>query len=798
MCICQSSHTADDLEICYTPDVVESFNDWYNAKTKLQIRKDKTLKNAEQIGAHKIECECSGSNDYFSILRFCGASRNLYFGRQIHHDICCDCRENDTYAGGVLIEVYLKCLAVEDAYSIFLFLHVRSTFIWNLVIRSYTSQGQDAKALECFCRIYVEALLPDTYTYVSLLSSSANLADLETTRTIHVAVINQVDTFGIIVRNSLINAYNKCGTIKEAQRVFNMMVEKDSFSWDTLLGAYVQHKFHGEALFHVYEQQHQGVMPTKITYSSILDACIDQGHTNSYVYVLAQIFGSEFRDDIIVQTNLLHFFRKRSDSENLWKLFSDMSQRNSYSWNAIFAAYSGSVLKKGIFELYSQMLNEGIMPDEETVTRLISLSSDCKLLTLGKWLHACGINHRCDSTAAMGNALIGMYGKCVGLEEACRTFDWILEKTIVTWTTMVGVCVDHGQAVRALDLYQQMVAEGLLSDKIMLISLLNACASLQSSARLKQLHVRLIGMDLHSDLEMQTSLAILYGKCNSFKYAERMFDLIPDRSLQLWTASICAHAQHDRLEYAIHVFQQMMQEGTLPNEIAFFGVLEACGKLPFLIQGRRFHAHLSACEFGELLSTQTALIDMYGKCGSLEESQIISDVVKEQDIVSLTALMSTYAQNGKVKQALDLFDKAIQGGLMPDAVAYVNVLSMCSHAGLVDDGRRYFSSMCHHGVDPDIHHYSCMIDLYGRARCTDDAENVIKNMPVTATALQWLTLLTACRQQLDVQRGEHAARQVMLLEPKNPIPYIELSNIYSALNREPEAAAILNKAKELN
>ncbi|KAI5075829.1 hypothetical protein GOP47_0009905, partial [Adiantum capillus-veneris] len=170
------------------------------------------------------------------LLRLCGRDKALCLGKQVHHVLCCNQMETDKYIGVVLVEMYLKCDAITDACSIFFSLHVHSTFSWNLMIRSYTSQGQDAEALLCLHQILAESCLADKFTYVSLLSSCVNLADLGETQRIHTCILSGLHQSDIIVRNALINTYAKCGNIIGAQIIFDTMCERDSFSWDTLIG----------------------------------------------------------------------------------------------------------------------------------------------------------------------------------------------------------------------------------------------------------------------------------------------------------------------------------------------------------------------------------------------------------------------------------------------------------------------------------------------------------------------------------------------------------------------------------
>jgi pentatricopeptide repeat protein len=181
---------------------------------------------------------------------------------------------------------------------------------------------------------------------------------------------------------------------------------------------------------------------------------------------------------------------------------------------------------------------------------------------------------------------------------------------------------------------------------------------------------------------------------------------------------------------------------------------------------------------------ESTLIDMYAKCGSIDKARELFDKIHQQDIVSWTAMIAGYAMHGCSREALKLFQQMRDSGMNPDHVSLVCILSACCHAGLVNEGYQYFKSMSeHYHITPAMEHYSCMVDLLGRAGRLDEAHEFINKMPIEPDAIVWRSLLGACRIHNNLELGEHAAAHLFELDPKNASPYVLLSNIYAAAGR---------------
>ncbi|KDO70478.1 hypothetical protein CISIN_1g0374141mg, partial [Citrus sinensis] len=187
----------------------------------------------------------------------------------------------------------------------------------------------------------------------------------------------------------------------------------------------------------------------------------------------------------------------------------------------------------------------------------------------------------------------------------------------------------------------------------------------------------------------------------------------------------------------------------------------------------------------------TAVIDMYAKCGSIDSAREIFDRMRQKNVISWSAMIAAYGYHGQGKKALDLFPMMLSSRVLPNRITFVSLLYACSHTGLVEEGLRLFSSMWDDfAVRPDVKHYTCMVDLLGRAGRLDEALKLIESMSVEKDEGLWGALLGACRIHKNVDLAEMAAKSLLERQPQNPGHYVLLSNVYANAGRWQDVAKI--------
>ncbi|KAJ7514986.1 hypothetical protein O6H91_23G067500 [Diphasiastrum complanatum] len=430
------------------------------------------------------------------------------------------------------------------------------------------------------------------------------------------------------------------------------------------------------------------------------------------------------------------------------------------------------------------MQKEGVKPDKVIFVSVLNACISCDALQEGKRIHACIVDRGWEKDVIVGTALFQMYSKCGSLEDARRIFSAIVEKDVITWTAMITTYTHYGDDKAALQLFSEMQQKGVKPNKVTYISILNACATPLALPQGRLIHSKIVAEGFESDVVVGTALLQMYAKCGSLEDSWKIFKAMPTRNVITWNALITANVHRQYGESALSLFKQMEEEGIGPDKVTFVSILDACAILGFLAEGKRIHAQILGLGLESDVMLGTALISMYGKCGTFEEARWMFEKVSNRDTICWTSMIATCTQHGYDREALQLFGQMQSNGMKPDEVAFLGVLSACSHAGFVDDGWHYFHSMKEDAkIIPQAEHYGCMVDLYGRAGLLDEAQAIVCTLPFQANAVVWMSFLGACRVHQDVKRGRLAAEHLLELEPQTSSPYVVLSNTYAATGK---------------
>lgn len=403
------------------------------------------------------------------------------------------------------------------------------------------------------------------------------------------------------------------------------------------------------------------------------------------------------------------------------------------------------------------------------------------LIVEGKICHAQIIRGGLWIDTLTSNMLINMYCKCGLLEPARQVFDKMPERSLVSWNTMIGAYTQNGKSDEALTLFVEMEREQSPMNEFTLSSVLCACAAKSAIFECKQLHAFAIKKAIDSNVYVGTALLDVYSKCNFMREASWVFESLEEKSDVTWSSMIAGYVRNELYEEALRLYHRGQVVGLEQNKFTLSSIFSACAGLGALNEGNQVHAILFKAGFGANVYVASSLIDMYAKCGAITEAYAVFSDQESKNIVSWNAMISGFSKHGRCLEAMVLFEKMQQTGLFPNEVTYVSVLSACGHMGLVEEGRKYFDVMVKtHNIPQNVLHYSCLVDILGRAGLVQDAYDVIKTMPFEATAAMWGSLLASCRNFRNPELAEIAAKHLFELEPNNAGNHVLLSNIYAA------------------
>ncbi|KAF8397005.1 hypothetical protein HHK36_018643 [Tetracentron sinense] len=614
-------------------------------------------------------------------------------------------------------------------------------------------------------------------TLADLLRGSAAKGWIKEGKAIHgfVSKSNFDDDKSVVLYNHLAHLYSKCADFTSARRVFDLMSHRNVFSWTIMIVGSTDNGFFFDGFRFFCEMQGHGISPDAFAYSAIIRSCIglDCGELGEMVH--AQIVKTGFSAHVVVSTSLLNMYAKLGQIEDAVHVFNTMTEHNDVSWNAMISGFTSNGLHLEAFNQFILMKKEGFFPNMNTFTSVLKAVGMLGDVGKGREVHHYVTELNIESNALVGTALIDMYSKCGYLSEARFVFDMNFTNCGVNgpWNAMISGYSQGGCGEEALELFIQMCINDMESDLYTYCSVFNAISALKCLQFGRQVHGIVVksGYDMRI-LSVNNAIIDAYVKCGSLEDAKKIFKKMEERDVVSWTTLATDHE-------ALNMFSQMRDEGFTPNQFTFASVLVGCSSLCLLEYGRQIHGLLCKARLDSEVCIESALIDMYAKCGDIIEGEKVFKRIVNPDVVSWTAIISGYAQHGCTNKALHLFRRMEKSGIKANTVTLLCVLFACSHGGMVEEGLRYFRLMEErYGVLPEMEHYACIVDLLGRVGCLDDAMEFINVMPIEPTEMVWQTLLGACRVHGNIELGERAAKQIFSIRPEYSATYVLLSNTY--------------------
>ncbi|XP_010922338.1 pentatricopeptide repeat-containing protein At4g21065 [Elaeis guineensis] len=338
----------------------------------------------------------------------------------------------------------------------------------------------------------------------------------------------------------------------------------------------------------------------------------------------------------------------------------------------------------------------------------------------------------------------------------------------------------------AIFYYSLMLRGNLHPNKFTFPFLLKACAGLPSAHGIgSQVHASAVKFGFADDSYVQNTLIHMYSSSTTgLDCARKVFDRNPKSSPVTWSAMIAGYVRSGLSNEAVTLFREMQVSRVRADDVVIITVLSACADLGALELARWLGSYVERERIPKSLSLCNALVDALAKCGDIDGAVAFFKRMPERSIVSWTSVIDGLAMHSRGSEAVCVFEAMKDAGVPPDDVTFISVLTACSHAGMVDEGCRYFDSMrSEFGLQPKIEHYGCMVDLFSRAGMVERAVEFVRTMPIEPNPVIWRTLVSACRIHGRLELGESINKQLLDKDPMNSSSYVMLSNVYALTRR---------------
>ncbi|KAH7284783.1 hypothetical protein KP509_34G070400 [Ceratopteris richardii] len=505
-------------------------------------------------------------------------------------------RELGTAVGNALIDLYAKCGFLLKAQEFFDTLKVLNVVTWNALLAGYSENKRSEQVLASLDQMRKEGKFsPNAVTLsCSLKACCSGSQAIDIGRGLHFEVLKKGYESEVVVGNTLVDMYSKCGFLTEAMWVFDNLAIQDIISWNTIFSAYAEHGLGMEGMNFYERMKSEHVSPTLITFVSSLKACGLQGLIDAGFILHTDITLYGLEKEIQVGNTLVDLYAKCGWLRESRKAFEDIGIHDVVSWNVLIAGYAERRLGEEVVGCFKAMQQEGVPPDALTYVFILKSCGDANLFEKCQKIHA--------------EIATDVYSKCGMLLEAEEVFKTIPDRDVVCWTALISGHTEYGSGKEAVNYFHKMFMDGVSPNHFTYVYVLKACSKLKNIESCRE------------DVVSWTALISGYAEHGSCEEALSCFEqlqhegVFPD--IILWNAILLVYSEKGEYEVVFGLYSQMQEQGVAPDSAMFVSILKACSGPAALEIGKKLHAiAFRGREEVKNPILMNAFIDTYGRCG---------------------------------------------------------------------------------------------------------------------------------------------------------------------------------------
>ncbi|TQD92027.1 hypothetical protein C1H46_022431 [Malus baccata] len=527
-----------------------------------------------------------------SVLSACIALQAPIFGKQVYSLAMKNGFFSNGYVQSGMIDLFVKNCSFEDALRVFHDVSCQNVVVWNAIISGPVRKGENRVALHLFRKMCRGFLLPNSFTFSSVLTACAALEEIEVGKEVQGLVIKR-GAKDVFVGTTIVALYAKCGEMNEAVKEFSPSVVGSALintfknrssrsigdgvqrdgkykglgTWAAIISSFAQNQNSGRAIEFFWRMLQESMRPDRFCTSSVLSIvdCLNLGgQIHSYTLKSGLVF------NVSVGSSLFTMCSKCDGLEESYKVFQKIPDKDNVSWASMIAGFVEHGCADQALQLYREIPLEEIVPDQITLTAILTACSALCSLRTGMEIH-CHALRRGVEQDVLGGAIVTIYSKCGALELARRVFDML----------------KMGMSKRYRDS--------------------TACSH-------------------HESWLQGSSLVTMYSKCGSTEDCLKAFDQIEKPDLVCWTAMIVSYAQHGKGAEALRAYELLREQGIRPISVTFVALLSARSHNG-LVEEAYFYFNSMVKDFGLKPGDRhyASLVDLLSRSGRLKEAATFID-----------------------------------------------------------------------------------------------------------------------------------------------------------------------------
>ncbi|MCH85019.1 pentatricopeptide repeat-containing protein, partial [Trifolium medium] len=483
---------------------------------------------------------------------------------------------------------------------------------------------------------------PNTYRSNFLVSSFLQRGDLKSAR----KLFDEMPHKNIFSTNTMIMGYIKSGNLSEARTLFDSMFERTAVTWTMLIGGYAQNNRFREAFGLFVEMGRHGIGLDHVSLATLLSGFTEFDSVNEVRQVHVHVVKLGYDSTLVVSNSLLDSYCKTRNLGLACRLFNDIPERDSVTFNALLTGYSKEGFNHEAINLFFKMQEVGYRPTEFTFAAILTAGIQLDDIEFGQQVHGFVVKCNFVWNVFVANALLDFYSKHDRVEEARKLFYEMPEVDGISYNVLVTCYAWNGRVKESLELFRELQFTGFDRRQFPFATLLSIAAISLNLDMGRQIHSQTIVTDAISEILVGNSVVDMYAKCGKFGEANRVFADLAHQSSVPWTAMISAYVQKGLHEDGLKLFIEMQRAKIGADAATYASIVRACASLASLTLGKQLHSHIVGSGYISNVFSGSALVDMYAKCGSIKDALQMFQEMPVRNSVSWNALISAYAQNG--------------------------------------------------------------------------------------------------------------------------------------------------------
>ncbi|KAH7415926.1 hypothetical protein KP509_14G066900 [Ceratopteris richardii] len=738
---------------------------------------------------------------FVDLLGACTKQMHFCEGRYLHSIATLQGIDTNSSIINALINMYGTCSSLEDSWRLFEVAGDRNGLLWTSIIGVYTFHGNNAHAISLYLEMHKGNTSLDKMMSTKLLQACSKEDFLSAGQNMHADIIIKGFDLDVVVENALIDMYKRCGSLMDAERVFETMPTQDIVSWNTMIAAYSEHNDVTKVFQCLLRMEKGGVDPDQVTYLNVISVLtwVNASHDLNLIYNC--ITYSSFEADSNIVSSLIYFYGKLGYLVDAYNLFQRTLFQDIQVWNALISAHIEQGRTAEAVGFFSRMQNEGILAEKVSYRCVLSAFSGLSNLSTAKRLHACIIGSGYSQDVLVNSALLSLYGRCCSLKDAYTLFYIMAERDEVSWSALLRASSDLGSFTEASQLFERMLEEALLPNSTVILNFLLACTEYKALINGLRCHSCLLFSPFASNTAITNAILNMYCEFGLITDVDRSFVAAQEHDVVSFNIIIKSYMHADHPQEALKIFTQMVTEGFIPDAVTLMSALDVCGSLGNYFQGKVVHIALMCGKMSESAANNAA-ITMYSNCGYLEDAleafnlipsrdvaawnsiiteehlesgrllhHFIVTLELEQEITVGNSLIAMYGRCGASNEAervfeglvekttatwnavlvsgilqvtakLDVIESMQEDGISPNEITVTYLLDFCSNNGAADRGMFLHMHVIFCAFELDVSIATSLVNLYGKCGMLKDARNIFEKTG-TKNLLTWTAMLTA-------------------------------------------------------